>query len=91
MCRVQHGRGQVQLFTTMITNNNNDDDDNIEIHKVKNLNMLMITTAISDPHVMIALNGEIEEDLLFEAAKAATTMPIDDNNDGDDDDVGIQQ
>ena len=53
--------------------------------------MSMITTAISDPHVMIALNGEIEEDLLFEAAKAATTMPIDDNNDGDDDDVGIQQ
>jgi len=52
--------------------------------------MSMITTAISDPHVMIALNGEIEEDLLFEAAKAATTMPIDDN-DGDDDDVGIQQ
>ena len=42
---------------------------------------------------MIALNGEIEEDLLFEAAKAGagTTMPIDDNNDGDDDDVGIQQ
>jgi len=29
--------------------------------------------------------------LLFETAKAATTMPIDDNNDGDDDDVGIQQ
>jgi len=41
---------------------------------------------------MIALNGiEIEEDLLFEVAKAVTTMPIDDNNDGDDDDVGIQQ
>jgi len=35
VCRVQHGRGQVQLFTTMITNNNDDDDDNIEIHKVK--------------------------------------------------------
>jgi len=29
--------------------------------------------------------------LLFETAKALTTMPIDDNNDGDDDDVGIQQ
>ena len=29
--------------------------------------------------------------MLFETAKAATTMPIDDNNDGDDDDVGIQQ
>jgi len=53
--------------------------------------MSMITTAISDPHVMMALNGEVEEDLLFETAKAATTMPIDDNNDGDDDDVGIQQ
>jgi len=60
--------------------------------KFTRLNMSMITTAISDPHVMIALNGiEIEEDLLFEVAKAATTMPIDDNNDGDDDDVGIQQ
>jgi len=58
--------------------------------KFTRLDMSMITTAISDPHVMIALNGEIEEDLLFEAAKAATTMPIDDN-DGDDDDVGIQQ
>jgi len=60
--------------------------------KFTRLNMSMITTAISDPHVMIALNGiEIEEDLLFEVAKAVTTMPIDDNNDGDDDDVGIQQ
>ena len=61
--------------------------------KFTRLNMSMITTAISDPHLMIALNGEIEEDLLFEAAKAGagTTMPIDDNNDGDDDDVGIQQ
>ena len=37
VCRVQHGRGQVQMFTTMITNNNDDDDDtdDIEIHKVK--------------------------------------------------------
>ena len=59
--------------------------------KFTRLNMSMITTAISDPHVMMALNGEIEEDLLFEAAKVGTTMPIDDNNDGDDDDVGIQQ
>ena len=72
------------MFTTMIRTTM------MTTTKFTRLNMSMITTAISDPHVMIALNGEIEEDLLFEAAKAATTMPIDNNNDGDDD-VGIQQ
>ena len=52
--------------------------------------MSMITTAISGSTCDDSLNSEIKEDLLFEAAKAATTMPIDDNNDGDEDDVGIQ-
>ena len=76
------------MFTTMITNNNDDDDDNIEIHKVKYVDDYdsNIGSTCDD-----SINGEIEADLLFEAAKAATTMPIDDNNDGDDDDVGIQQ